>query len=310
MEDIFEKFNIYMKRNPGVRRCLVLILSVVMIISLNMQVMGAHSQEQPEEEISVDEPVGEEGVSAEQEAAEELPSESVSEAEEGSSEVPEDPVNTQEAQPDAETERAAEKIAQADPESEEEGRLPENLSEVLGDRENWPGLEESMESVLKKIPLDEQEIEREKNATKVFSSEAQVPALSTEHIRNNTAIRVFAQTDRDFAKRDASGVLRNENGSVAEGAFQRFIGTDLDGRILFTADAEGTISYEEAPKVYFNSDEGRFYSDRNQSVELVGIEGILDSSDLELDGESIMTLLNLVDGTLATVEVPGKNIYP
>ena len=45
MEDIFEKFNIYMKRNPGVRRCLVLILSVVMIISLNMQVMGAHSQE-------------------------------------------------------------------------------------------------------------------------------------------------------------------------------------------------------------------------------------------------------------------------
>ena len=221
------------------------------------------------------------------------------------------------AQPEMEDEgEVSEEIVSSLSDNTSLGKLPENLSVVLGEKENWPYLDDCRVATLNReeVPEPIEEPVEEENKTTIFSSsplEVEKPAESNHpNIKDKSTVVVFCQTDMDFAKRDANGILRNADGSVADGAFVRYVGKDLDGQILFFADEAGNITYKDEPTLYFNANENRFYADKKQTVGLTGIKGVLDSSGLALDGESIITLLNMVDGTLATVEIPWENVLP
>ena len=278
---VFEKINLFLREKPRIRRCIVLMSTVILIGSLKMQAVGALPDVG-----SLNETSSKEEIAAAQDVA---PEEETASSEE------------------AALESAEEIASQADIAGTEDDvwSPPTNLSEILGDKENWPGLDERAEGVLK-----DTEKKQDEAATTVFTSNPASPDLNKIHAKKDEKIVVFTQTDKDFAKRDKNGILRNEDGSVAKGSLLRYIGIDESGRIIFTAGADGNIYYKKNTKLYFNKNKNKFYSDKALTVGITGIEGVLDSAGLALDSESIITLLDLVDGTLATVEVPGKNIYP
>ncbi len=121
-------------------------------------------------------------------------------------------------------------------------------------------------------------------------------------------VLVRRQTDRDLANLDEYGVWRDENGDIAEGNFRQYIGVTTDGQLLFTADKKGNISYRDDMSLYYDATEKRFYSDEDKSICLTGLQGLLDSSGLAMDGDTVMALLEHASGTSATIELPVDHI--
>lgn len=138
-----------------------------------------------------------------------------------------------------------------------------------------------------------------------------IPSLGESNdIDSGTVVTVRMQTARDFVERDEFGIPRDSDGQIVGRDFVRYVGVDKDGVLEFTAGEDGIITYPSDKKLYFNSEDNCFYSDEECTIPLTGIKGFVDLAQLMMDSSSVLSLLDAVDGTAATIEIPGSQVYP
>ena len=137
-----------------------------------------------------------------------------------------------------------------------------------------------------------------------------MPALSPTTDDKGSVVTVRPQTEKDFAERDEFGIPRDEEGGIVGSQFVRYVGVDSEGVLKFTADEDGLITYPQDQKLYYNAEDKRFYSDPEGTIPITGIKGFVDLAQLMMDTPSVLSLLDAVDGTAATVDIPGSQIYP
>ena len=141
-----------------------------------------------------------------------------------------------------------------------EAALPDDLSALLGDGVEFPGPDEYIEASY-----------------------------------NGTSFIVFCQTNRVFA--DPSDVNAWTSSDNDAGDFWRYVGVDGDGVLLFTADEDGKITYNEEPQAYYDGSRKMFFSDEELTIPFTGLAGLLDVLSQEDDTAAVLEKVEALDFT-------------